>query len=294
MSNLLTCKRIYCVIKLIRVNIMAKRLDLTLVDRGLIDSRSRAKQLVENGCVFVDGKMVKKVSYSCGDDQSVEIKNDFLKYVSRAGNKLEKAIKVFDVYVKDKIVLDVGCSTGGFSDCALQNGAKRIVAVDVGSDQFSQKLRDDKRIALYENTDIRSVSDAVVAGAEIAVVDVSFISVLKIIERISKIDSIRELVVLIKPQFECGLAVAKKGKGIVRDGRVYADVISNIVVGFEQLGFVICGLDFSPILGGDGNIEFLSYFKRNKENHNKFDLPSAIKTVIENAKSFEKETRRCK
>ena len=268
---------------------MGKRLDLLLFEKNLVETRSKAKQLIENGCVFVDDVVAKKPSVMIDETQKLEIKNSFLKYVSRAGNKLEKALSVFNVSIEGKIVLDVGASTGGFTDCSLKNGAQKVIAVDVGSEQFSEKLRGDLRVDLYEKMDIRDIPDEVVSGAEVAVVDVSFISVLKIVEKLAGIRSITDVLLLIKPQFECGAEVARKTKGIVKDDRVYRQVIGQVVDGFSKQGFGLCGLDFSPVLGGDGNVEFLAHFNRRGAVKNQLEFSCLVSDVICAAKNFRKE-----
>ena len=192
----------------------------------------------------------------------IEIKGEKLKYVSRGGLKLEKAIHEFNIDLKGKILLDIGSSTGGFSDCAIQNGINEIYAIDVGSNQFDKRLRENDKIHLYENTDFRNIDNTIISRCDIASIDVSFISVTKLMSKLESLNNLKEIVCLIKPQFECGKDIADKYKGVPLNKEVHENIILNIINSFMNIGFMINGLTYSPIKGGNGNIEYLAYFKK--------------------------------
>lgn len=242
------------------------RLDVYLVENGYFETRSKAKSAIESGCVKVGGKVVEKPALDVVDVVAVEIVNP-LKYVSKGGLKLEKAINEFCVNVKDAIVLDIGASTGGFTDCALQNGAKKVFAVDVGVDQLHSSLRSNPKVVSLENTDIRKIDKDLIADVSIASIDVSFISVIKIIPYIYNLPNLSTIICLIKPQFECGKDVAKKFKGVIKNKSIHKDVIINVIKSFNEYGFYILDLTYSPIQGGDGNIEYLALFAKAEQNH---------------------------
>lgn len=239
------------------------RLDKKLVDKNYFETRSKALFAIENKNIYVNGKCITKSSFDIKEDDIIEVRGETLKFVSKGGLKLEKAIKEFDIKLNNKIVLDIGSSTGGFCDCLLQNGAQKIYAVDVGTNQLDKKLRNDNRIKLYENTDFRKISIAEIKCANFITIDVSFISVIKLLEKIKKLEEVTEIICLIKPQFECGKELADKYKGIPRNKKIHLDVIENVVSYFNEINFNIENFTFSPITGGDGNIEYLAYFIKN-------------------------------
>lgn len=239
------------------------RLDKELVNRNFFDSRSKALYEIKNGNVKVNTKVILKASFEVDDNDVIEVSHNILKYVSKGGLKLEKAINVFDVSLVDKIMLDIGSSTGGFTDCALKNDVKRVFAVDVGSNQLDMSLRNDDRVVVLENTDIRKCDLNIFEDVSIITIDISFISVTKIIDTINNIENVNEIICLIKPQFECGKEIADKYRGIPLNKEVHVNVIKNVIKGFESIGFYLGGLSFSPILGGNGNIEYISYFIKN-------------------------------
>ena len=233
------------------------RLDIYLSKLHIVESRSKIKELILKGYVKVNGVVVKKPSFSVDDSDEIEILK-FPKYVSRAGYKLEKAIDEFGIDLKGKLCLDVGSSTGGFTDCMLKNGAKEVFAVDVGKNQMHFSLRDDERIRLFEETDIRYFKPD--NRFDFASIDVSFISlklVLKPVKDLLKKDA--EVVALIKPQFEVGVGGTKKG--IVKDEKKIKDVIDSIKEFAQMVGFEYKGLIESPIKGKEGNREFLIWLK---------------------------------
>lgn len=241
------------------------RIDIELVNRGLFETRNKAQNEIKNGIVYCNNICITKASFDVTNEDIIEIKGEKLKYVSRGGLKLEKALKVFNIVLKGKILLDIGSSTGGFSDCAIQNDIKEVYAIDVGSNQFDKKLRFNKNIHLYENTDFRNIDKNIINKCDIASIDVSFISVSKLINKLGELDNLNEIVCLIKPQFECGKEVSDKYKGIPLNKDVHKAVINNIISSFNSIGYFINGLSNSPIKGGDGNIEYISYFRKDKK-----------------------------
>lgn len=252
------------------------RLDNTLVKRNLISSRTRAIYEIKNGNVLVNDKVIVKPSKIVKDEDNIIIKNK-LNYVSKGALKLVKAIDKFNIILKNKVLLDIGSSTGGFTDVALRNDIKKVIAVDVGKDQFNEKLKEDKRVELYEQTDIRSFTPK--DKVDIVTIDISFISVLKIIDKLKEI-SPNEILLLIKPQFECGKEISDKYKGIPLDKSVHYNVINNIINSFNKEGFYIQNLTYSPIRGGSGNIEYLGYFS--KEKTKEIDINGVIKKAFKN------------
>ena len=238
------------------------RLDQRIVQLGLLESREKAKAMIMAGQVYVNGQKELKAGTNVKPDDSIEVRGS-MEFVSRGGYKLKKALSVFPITLKDEICMDIGASTGGFSDCMLQNGAKKVYCVDVGYGQLAWKIRSDSRVVNLERTNIRYVTDEQVPDKiDFASVDVSFISlelVLPVAYNLLSDDG--ETVCLIKPQFEAGRENVGK-KGVVRDINVHKDVINKIYLFAKQLGFAVCGLDFSPIKGPEGNIEYLIYLKK--------------------------------
>ncbi len=245
---------------------MKERLDILLVKQGLAPSREKAKTMIMEGNVFVDNNREDKAGSMFKEDAKIEIHGNTLKYVSRGGLKLEKAMTHFGITLEQKICMDIGASTGGFTDCMLQNGAKKVYAVDVGYGQFAWKLRQDERVVCMEKTNIRYVTPEDIADAlDFASVDVSFISLTKVLEPAKALlTDGGEMVCLIKPQFEAGREKVGK-KGVVRDKAVHKEVIEKVIGYAESLGFSILNLEYSPIKGPEGNIEYLVYIKKNGE-----------------------------
>ncbi len=242
---------------------MKERLDVLLVNRGLAPSREKAKAIIMSGIVFVDGQREDKAGSNFDDKVQIEIKGSTLKYVSRGGLKLEKAMANFDVELNGKICMDVGSSTGGFTDCMLQNGAVKVYAVDVGNGQLDWKLRQDDRVVCMEKTNIRYVTpEQVEDKIEFSSIDVSFISLTKVLLPVRELLSDKgEVVCLIKPQFEAGREKVGK-KGVVRDISVHKEVIHKVIDYAEEIGFKVCNLDYSPIKGPEGNIEYLLHISK--------------------------------
>ena len=262
---------------------MKKRLDVLLVERRLADSREKAKAIIMTGNVFVNGQREDKAGTTFDEEKAqIEIKGHTMKYVSRGGYKLEKAIDVFGVDVKDKVCMDIGSSTGGFTDCMLQNGAVKVFAVDVGRGQLDWKLRQDERVVSMEKTNIRYVTPEDIGEAiGFASVDVSFISlglVLPAARNLLTDDG--RMVCLIKPQFEAGREKVGK-KGVVRDKAVHIEVIEKVMAIADGLHFKVLGLDYSPIKGPEGNIEYLIYLEKQPENEPVVHEPVDAKYVVE-------------
>ncbi|WP_019241329.1 MULTISPECIES: TlyA family RNA methyltransferase [Bacillus] len=268
------------------MKIKKERVDVLLVEQGLAETREKAKRAIMAGLVYAKEERLDKPGEKISADTELSIKGKVMPYVSRGGLKLEKAITEFDIHLQDRVMLDIGSSTGGFTDCGLQNGIKQSYALDVGYNQLAWKLRQDERVVVMERTNFRYVTPADLVGEmpSFASIDVSFISltlILPVLKTLLVPNS--DVVALIKPQFEAGREQVGK-KGIVRDSKVHLQVIEKIVDFALQLGFDCENLTFSPITGGDGNIEFLVHLKwqGTKEigdNH----LSVTINEVVENA-----------
>lgn len=239
-----------------------RRLDNELLEKGFFKTKSKAQQAIKSGIIYCNDKMIKKCGYEVNDDTQIEIKGEVLKYVSRGGLKLEKALNTWNIDLNNKIMIDIGSSTGGFSDCAIQNGVEKIYAIDVGTEQFDKELAKNSRIILMEKTDFRHIDLNAVYDANFITIDVSFISVTKLIETISRLTNVEEIVCLIKPQFECGKEAADKYKGIILDKQLHKNIIQSIINSFEGIGFNCVGVTVSPIKGGDGNTEYLAFFNK--------------------------------
>ena len=248
---------------------MKERLDVLLVKRNLAESREKAKAIIMSGNVFVNGNREDKAGTTVDEEKAqIEIKGHTLPYVSRGGLKLEKAIEVFGVDVKGKVCMDIGASTGGFTDCMLQNGADHVYSIDVGRGQLAWKLRQDPRVICMEKTNIRYVtSEQIPEKIDFASVDVSFISLKKVLGPARELlqDDAR-MVCLIKPQFEAGREKVGK-KGVVRDKAVHLEVIEMILQFVTSIHFEILNLDYSPIKGPEGNIEYLVYIRKRPEDY---------------------------
>ncbi|MBO4510636.1 MAG: TlyA family RNA methyltransferase [Lachnospiraceae bacterium] len=246
---------------------MENRLDLWLVENMGIKSRSKAQELIRGGYVLCNGAAVTKTGYKVSAKNEIKLlENEVLKYVSRGGLKLEKAIREFNLDFKDKKVLDIGSSTGGFTDCALKAGAKKVIAVDVGSDIMDDTLRADSRIELYENTDIREFPYEKYSDIDFAVCDASFISLPTALKNLGAPGQSFTLIALIKPQFECGIKMAKKYKCVVNDKGLHKEIIARVIEDMDYLGFHMKKITWSPISGGDGNIEYIAEFYKGNLN----------------------------
>ena len=273
---------------------MKERLDVLLTERGFFDSREKAKAVIMAGEVFVNGQREDKAGSKFDREVDIEVKGKVLKYVSRGGLKLEKAVEVYDLDLMDKICIDIGSSTGGFTDCMLQNGASKVYAIDVGTNQLAWKLREDKRVVSMEKTNIRYVTEEQIPEkADFASVDVSFISLTKVLPAaINLLRNEAHMVCLIKPQFEAGREKVGK-KGVVRDFTVHKEVIELVINFAIGLNFFIKGLTFSPVKGPEGNIEYLLYMQKQSEKMSDNEIDSIltnIEKVVEEAKTTLNQT----
>lgn len=261
---------------------MKTRLDIYLVDNGYAQSRERAKSIIMSGCVYVDNQKAEKAGDMISENAKVEVRGGELKYVSRGGLKLEKAVSFFNIDLSEKICMDVGASTGGFTDCMLQNGASKVYAVDVGYGQLAWVLRQDTRVVNLERKNIRFVDgNDVTEKLDFVSIDVAFISlklVLPVVYKLLSDDG--HVVALIKPQFEAGRDKVGK-KGVVRDKETHIEVIVKVIGFTREIGFNVEGVTFSPIKGPEGNIEYLMYL-------NKRDIDIGINIGIDNEIDVEK------
>ncbi|OKZ63105.1 MAG: TlyA family rRNA (cytidine-2'-O)-methyltransferase [Clostridium sp. 42_12] len=240
-----------------------ERLDVLLVKRGLAESREKAKAIIMTGNVFVEEQREDKAGSTFAEDVQIRIKGTPMKYVSRGGYKLEKAMELWHVPLQDKLCMDVGSSTGGFTDCMLQNGAVKVYAIDVGTNQLAWKLRQDERVVSMEKTNIRYVTPEDIADPiDFSSIDVAFISLTKVLIPVwNLLKNGGRVVCLVKPQFEAGREKVGK-KGVVRDKKVHEEVVCHIMTYALSMGFEILGLSYSPIKGPEGNIEYLLYIEK--------------------------------
>ena len=257
-----------------------ERLDVLLVKRNLAESREKAKAYIMAGNVFVDGQREDKAGSSFEETVQIEVKGLAMKYVSRGGFKLEKAVNEFGVCLEGKTCMDVGSSTGGFTDCMLQNGAVKVFAIDVGTNQLAWKLRTDERVVSMEKTNIRYVTPEDIGQlVEFVSIDVAFISLSKVLGPVYELMAEgAEIVCLIKPQFEAGREKVGK-KGVVRDRKVHEEVIVEVTTMAAGTGFELLHLDYSPIKGPEGNIEYLLYARKNEKEASEM-REEALKTIL--------------
>ena len=261
---------------------MKKRLDILLVEKGLAESREKAKTIIMSGIVYVDGEKEDKAGSTFPEEADIEVRGKTLRYVSRGGLKLEKAMTSFPIELTGKVCMDVGASTGGFTDCMLQNGAVKVYSVDVGHGQLAWSLRNDPRVVCMEKTNIRYVTpEDIEEPVAFASVDVSFISLSKVLPPLRELMTDEaECVCLIKPQFEAGREKVGK-KGVVREKSTHIEVIENVLKFTLSFGFEVLGLDFSPIKGPEGNIEYLMYIKKGENSELPEDMKKEIRELVE-------------
>ena len=256
-----------------------KRLDCLIVERGFAESREKAKAIIMMGNVYVDHQKSDKPGTMLPVDAEIEVRGEGLRYVSRGGLKLEKAMSVFPIELNGKITMDIGAATGGFTDCMLQNGAKKVYSIDVGYGQLAWKLRTDERVVNLERTNVRYLTKEQVPDLiDFFSVDVSFISlclVLPVARNFMAENA--QAVCLIKPQFEAGRGKVGK-KGVVRDKAVHIEVIEKIVHFVQENGFSVLGLTFSPVKGPEGNIEYLIYLQKSEQPQS---IPLDIRALVE-------------
>ncbi len=243
------------------------RLDQYIVSLGLQESRERTKQAIISGQVYVDGVVITTPSHKVNGTEAITFGENMLKYVSRGALKLKKACEVFDVNFSGRNVLDIGSSTGGFTEVALEQGASRVVALDVGNNILHLSLRDNPNVTVMENTDFRTVDAKKISHCDLIVTDVSFISLKHIFPRIKQIFGDIEIIALFKPQFECGEKIAKKYKGVIKDKSIHKALLNDFSYYVKELNFELCELDFSPIKGKEGNIEYLLHINGKTRKH---------------------------
>lgn len=259
-----------------------QRLDVLLVEKGMAPSREKAKAIIMAGIVYVDGNKEDKAGTTFPENAVIEVKGKTLPYVSRGGLKLEKAMQKFPITLSGKVCMDVGSSTGGFTDCMLQNGATKVYAIDVGHGQLAWKLRNDERVVCMEKTNIRYVvPEDIDELATFSSIDVSFISLTKVLLPVKNLlTEDGQVVCLIKPQFEAGREKVGK-KGVVRDRAVHEEVIRMVMDYASSIDFYPLALDFSPVKGPEGNIEYLLFLSKNKQDQEIVDASSIdIKAVV--------------
>lgn len=259
-----------------------QRLDVLLVEKGLAPSREKAKAIIMAGIVYVDGNKEDKAGTTFPENAVIEVNGKTLPYVSRGGLKLEKAMQKFPITLSGKVCMDVGSSTGGFTDCMLQNGATKVYAIDVGHGQLAWKLRNDERVVCMEKTNIRYVvPEDIDELAAFSSIDVSFISLTKVLLPVKNLlTEDGQVVCLIKPQFEAGREKVGK-KGVVRDRAVHEEVIRTVMDYASSIDFYPLALDFSPVKGPEGNIEYLLFLSKNKQDQEIVDASSIdIKAVV--------------
>ena len=260
---------------------MKERLDVLLVERRLADSREKAKAVIMSGIVYVEGQKEDKAGAMFDVSSNIELRGSTLKYVSRGGLKLEKAMEVFAVNLENTICMDVGSSTGGFTDCMLMNGAVKVYSVDVGHGQLAWKLRNDERVVVMEKTNIRYIEPEHIDDVlDFASIDVSFISLTKVLLPVKNLlKENGQIVCLIKPQFEAGREKVGK-KGVVRDISVHEEVIEMVLDFALSIGFDVVGLDYSPIKGPEGNIEYLAHLVKTSNETGSITGDFEIKKVV--------------
>lgn len=261
-----------------------ERLDSILVTKGYFKSRAKAKYAIDSGNIYVNNIQITKSSKLISEEDNIEVRGETLKYVSRGGLKLEKAVNVFEINLNDKICMDIGASTGGFTDVMLQNGAKKVYSVDVGHDQLDEKLINNEKVINLEGTNIKDIDVKDFNAIDFISTDVSFISILQVIPKIYELLKIKgNAVILIKPQFEVGKQNLNKN-GVVKDIKIHKKILESIIEQINKIGFEILNLDYSPIKGPAGNIEYLLYIEKNENNLlDSFELKNKINQITEEA-----------
>ena len=254
-----------------------QRLDLALVERGLAETRQKAQATIMSGIVYVNGQKVDKAGFAVTPEANIEVRGNALPYVSRGGLKLEKAMREFGLILDGCVCADIGASTGGFTDCMLQNGAAKVYAVDVGYGQLDWKLRSDKRVVCMERTNARYLTkEQIPDELDFASIDVSFISLKLILPAVNGVlKDGGHVACLVKPQFEAGREKVGK-KGVVRDSAVHLEVLEHFLEHAADSGFGVLDMTFSPIRGPEGNIEYLGYLEKGAETKRKFDLAALV------------------
>lgn len=261
-----------------------ERLDSILVTKGYFKSRAKAKYAIDNGNIYVNNTQITKSSKLISEEDIIEVIGETLKYVSRGGLKLEKALNVFEINLKNKTCIDIGASTGGFTDVMLQNGAKKVYCIDVGHDQLDEKLKKNKNVVNLEGTNIKDINAKDFNTIDFISTDISFISILQVIPKIYELLKIKgNAVILIKPQFEVGKQNINKN-GVVKDIKIHKKILEIIIEQINHTGFEVLNLDYSPIKGPAGNIEYLLYIEKNENNLlDNYKLKNEINRITEEA-----------
>lgn len=260
---------------------MKERIDNILVKKGYFTTRQKAQYAINNKNIYVNNKLIEKSGKLIEEDSNIEIRGKVMPYVSRGGLKLEKALKVFNINLQGKTCMDIGASTGGFTDCMLQNGANKVYAVDVGHDQLDESLIGNEKIINLEDTNIREINIENFEKVDFISIDVSFISLTQVLDNAFKLlKEDGEIVVLIKPQFEAGIDNINKN-GIVKNTKIHVKVIEKIILFSNSLGLGVLGIDYSPIKGSAGNIEYLCYMKKNNKKIDLLKIREKTKQVVE-------------
>lgn len=266
---------------------MEERIDNLLVKKGYFNTRQKAKYAIENKNVYVNGQLIEKSSKVFEENSTIEIKGRTLPFVSRGGLKLDKAINIFNIDLQNKTCIDIGASTGGFTDCMLQNGANKVYSIDVGHNQLDEKLKTDKRVINLEGTNIKEIDAQSFEKADFISIDVSFISLTAILDKVYELlKSNAEAVLLIKPQFEAGKEHINKN-GVVKDKKVHCKVIEKVILYANSLNLKFLQLDYSPIKGPAGNIEYIAHIKKTNSQSrlDLFTLRETIKNIVEESKN---------
>lgn len=262
---------------------MKNRIDNILVEKAYFPTRQKAKYAIEGKCVYVNGILVEKSSKVFEDNCKIEIRGKTLPFVSRGGLKLDKAIREFKISLQDKTCMDIGASTGGFTDCMLQNGASIVYAIDVGHNQLVDELVNDNRVVNLEGINIKEANVDKFEKVDFISTDVSFISLTNVLDKAYKLlKDEGEMIALIKPQFEAGIEFINKN-GVIKDKKIHIKVIEKVVLFANSLGFKMKQIDYSPIKGPAGNIEYIIYMKKKEEKLDLFSIRENIKTVVEKA-----------
>lgn len=262
-----------------------RRLDAELVRRSLVDSRSQAQEVIAAGRVTVGGAVADKAARQVDPGDAIEVRGDGPRYVSRGGRKLEAALARFGVDVGGRRVVDVGSSTGGFTDCALQHGAAAVVAIDVGRNQLHERMRADPRVAVHERTNVRDLDPATVGGpGDVLVADLSFISLRTVLDAVlALVRDGGDLVLLVKPQFEAGKAEVDRARGVIRDPAIWRRTLHEVCAALDGRAAAIMDVMTSPITGGDGNVEFLVHAVRGAPRRGSDELVDAAVEEVESA-----------
>ncbi len=262
------------------------RLDKFIFEKGYVDSRAKAQQLIKNGLVYVNDKVEIKPSFEVLCNEKITISN-YHKYVSRGAYKLLTAISKFDIDFKDKVVADIGASTGGFTQVALEHGAKKVYAIDVGRGELSSQIASDERVVNLENTDFRVITKDKIKDTNLVIGDISFISLRHIMPKIKELFGSINVVILFKPQFECGKELAKKYKGVIKNRDIHKNLLKEFIIYINSMGYKVSNLTYSSIMGKSGNIEYLFYINGENQSFNVEEIVDEAFNYFKNKKDDE-------